>query len=411
MFEASSMTLGPGVFVGLGLVAAIAEAAVWWAIVLAALLALLNSLTEVQVATQEPDKLLRQTVWLQFTCDWTLFLAQLTAAAIASLGIAGYLLNRLGYADPIWLIPTALGVVVLVAFAVLQQRTLLRWPRWPVMIATLALLTLIGAGFARLQIPGAENLIPLQFTHWPSVLQATALMVPVYARYEPLAIQCSSTEAKQTFSGMSLTIGLLALLCLGITLVGLNTIGAIALGTAVEAFAAPLIPVMQYLALPLGTGLLSLGAIVALLKMLITLLPQLADRLLKLNQLEQFGQSRSELSAATPAEPPERDFVLSASWAVKLVGIGLGCIVLIGNVGAIWSFSTAVFLMHYAVVHGLALARSPQQVYSRWLNGLGLGWCLLLAFQVEWEFWLVSLGLIALGLIWQGVARWSDEEE
>jgi basic amino acid/polyamine antiporter, APA family len=415
MFHASSIMLGTGVFVGLGIVANVAGSATGWAITLAALLALLNSLAEVQVAASAEAE---PWTWLQFTRSWTLFLAKLTSAATASLGVAGYLLNGLGYTDPIWLIPTALVVVVLITVAVLQQRILLRWPRFTVIVATLALLVLIGAGATRIQVSGPEFFAPGVLIDWPALLQATALMTVVYAGYEPLALQRAGIQP--TFSAIRLAILFLWLLCLGIGLVGFGTIGPTALGTAVEAFAAPLLPVMQYLAVPLGTQLISLGAIAAMLKMLVTLLPQLADQLLKISQFGQLspaGLVDSGADSGVVATPSaERNFVLSASWAVKLVGIGLGCIVLVGNVRAIWSFSAVAFLMHYAVVHGMALTRWPLRLSIGWLsvgwlNWLGLALCLLLAFQVEWEFWLVNLGLMALGLIWQGVNRWSDEEE
>lgn len=397
------MMLGTGVFVGLGIVANGADATVWWAITLAALLALLNSFAEVQVATPKLADRPAPPVWLQFTCDWTLFLAKLTSAATASLGAAGYLLYGLGYSDPIWQIPTGLVVVALMTLAVSQQRTRLRWPRFTVILATLALLVLIGAGAAKLHLFGPETIIPVKLTPWPPLLQATALMTLVYAGYEPLVLQDSAAEARRTFSAIRLTILLLWGLCLGITLIGLNTIGATALGTAVDAFAAPLMPVMQYLALPLGTALMSLGAIVAMLKMLVILLPQLADQLLRLSQFDQPG--------LTEFVTPNRNFTLSAGWAVKLVGIGLACIVLVGNVRAIWSFSTAALLMHYAMIHRVAIDRFAAPGSVPWLNGLGLGLCVLLAFQVDWEFWLVILGLMALGLVWQGVNRWADEEE
>jgi basic amino acid/polyamine antiporter, APA family len=96
-----------------------------------------------------------------------------------------------------------------------------------------------------------------------------------------------------------------------------------------------------------------------------------------------------------------------------LVGVILmiGCMLLVGEVRTIWSFSAFAFLMHTALTFWVALQQTQSRLYPRWLDGIGLAACLGLAFSVEWNVWLVSLSLIALGLIWRGVMHWSNEEE
>ncbi|MEQ9549353.1 MAG: hypothetical protein RIM23_07020 [Coleofasciculus sp. G3-WIS-01] len=51
-----------------------------------------------------------------------------------------------------------------------------------------------------------------------------------------------------------------------------------------------------------------------------------------------------------------------------------------------------------------ALRLSAQErLYPKWIAGVGLAGCLVLAFWVEQQIWLVGLGLIVAGLAWKTI--------
>ena len=68
---------------------------------------------------------------------------------------------------------------------------------------------------------------------------------------------------------------------------------------------------------------------------------------------------------------------------------------------------------------GLHAGASPGRPEKRWphfvplarrLAAAGLVSCLGLAFWVEWEIWLLGLGVIAAGLVWHRLSPWRRAE-
>jgi APA family basic amino acid/polyamine antiporter len=79
---------------------------------------------------------------------------------------------------------------------------------------------------------------------------------------------------------------------------------------------------------------------------------------------------------------------------------------LIGNVKTTWSFSAFTVLIYYALTNLSAIRlRSEERLYPRFIPWCGLAACLFLAFWVEPWIWIAGLGLISLGLLWQGLAN------
>jgi APA family basic amino acid/polyamine antiporter len=92
--------------------------------------------------------------------------------------------------------------------------------------------------------------------------------------------------------------------------------------------------------------------------------------------------------------------------AIIVIGVLVTALAAIGNVRTTWSFSAFTVLVYYAITN-LAALWLPREarLYPRSFAYCGVGACLFLAFWVEWRIWAVGLGLIALGLAWQGIAR------
>lgn len=395
-----SLNLGMGAFIGIGIGAAAAEVGVIWALTLAALVAISNCCSEVQVATPLPDAVERPffPIWLQFTARLTQLIAQLTTAAVAALGLAGYLLSGL-HQPPIWLVPIAL-LAVLLAVLLLTVPVRRSWNpqigRWFAIITGLALFSLIGSGLPKLTQFSSSDWISsaaLTPTNLAKLLQTTALMSVVYASYESLAPRPRVQSVPRTpVKGYAAVLGRWVFY-ISVATVGIATVGATVWGSSALAYVAPLTTVMQSSAWPSGAALIALAAVAVMTRILLLLLPKLADQLLDLHQL-----------TATRAQP-NGEFTAP----LKTVGFLLGGLLLVSDVQTLWSFSAFAFLLHAALTHWMAIQSPPVRHCPRWLSGMGLGLCLFLSFWLEWHVWLMGLSLIALGLIWQGMIRWSDE--
>jgi APA family basic amino acid/polyamine antiporter len=83
----------------------------------------------------------------------------------------------------------------------------------------------------------------------------------------------------------------------------------------------------------------------------------------------------------------------------------IGALALIGDVKTTWSFSAFSVLIYYAITN-LAALRMPREhrLYPTAVAWAGLAACLILAFFVERQIWLIGLGLIAVGLLWHFAA-------
>jgi basic amino acid/polyamine antiporter, APA family len=173
-------------------------------------------------------------------------------------------------------------------------------------------------------------------------------------------------------------------------------LGAGGLQAATATQAAPLAIAAQRFPFPFSSEVLSVGAITAMLGVLLNLILGLSRVLLAMGRRRDMPAAFERLnkSGATPY------------WAVLIVGVAIGGLVLIGDVKTTWSFSAFTVLIYYALTN-LAALKLPRErrLYPRWVADLGLVVCLFLAFWVERETWLIGLGLIFIGLLWHGIAR------
>ncbi len=417
-FSALNLMLGAGVFVGMGIAINVAGVGIMGAVTVAALLALVNQGSVAQpsaraAASFSADRLIDSeapvyTDWQYFTADWMLFLARLTAVATAALGIAGYWLQGFWLVDPIWLMPTALLVVV--ALTIISFRGLI--PRkgaelMATLAVLLAMIALLGLIFAGLPETPRLNLQNLGWLPWraerslgllapvANFLQAVALMSAAYAS-DP---HPSQTTTQTSSKAARFALVLAWLLYLGVVGVGLRALESLPNrhSDPTTVLMAPWVNVMQNLPLPGGVYLVALGAVAAMAAMALHLLPKLVDGLLELSC------SPTVFSRRQPSESP-----LSPRLAKLLISSALGGIVFVGDVKTIWSFSAFAFLLHAALMHRIAVRQSSAQTPC-WRHRLGFAACLFLAFWVNWDVWLVGLGLVALALIWRGVQYWSEE--
>jgi APA family basic amino acid/polyamine antiporter len=394
--------LGTGVFVSIGVAAGVTGASVIGAIGIAAVVATCNALSSAQLAANHPVsggtyeygyRYLTPT-W-GFIAGWTFLLAKSASAATAALGFAGYLLDALALEDPApWRIPLALGAVIVLTAITLVGIQRSNWVNSLIVSLTLASLGL----FILLGVPEIRSdafsptFAPTQSL--PNFLQACALMFVAYTGYGRIAtlgeevIQPRQTIPRAIIVTLLISMALYA----GVAVVAVGSLGAESLGQAAQTTSAPLEAAAQTFAASWVAPWVALGAVTAMLGVLLNLILGLSRVLLAMGRRKDMPPitARLDASASTPTV------------AVLVMGAVIGALVLVGNIKTTWSFSAFNVLLYYAITNAAALRLSPiERLFPRWIAWGGLLACLFLAFWVEWQVWLVGLAIIALGLLWQ----------
>jgi APA family basic amino acid/polyamine antiporter len=416
VFGATMMGLGSivgtGVFVSIGIAAGIAGPAVILAVALAALVATCNGLSSAQLAASHPVsggtyeygyKYLNS--WLGFTAGWMFLLAKSASAATAALGFSGYLLSALGVSRD-YLIPVALAAVV--TFTLIVLGGIRRSNVANIAIVSVTLLALAFFVVAGLPMVSRANLTPFfvaapgEGGFFAALFHASALMFVAYTGYGRIATLGEEVREPRRTIPKAIILTLLATMALYIAVatVGVGAAGAGVLSGAAHgatgAQPAPLAVAARYFSFPFSSQILAVGAITAMLGVLLNLILGLSRVLLAM------GRRRDMPAFFAHLNPSET----TPTYAVVMMGAVIAGLVLIGNVKTTWSFSAFTVLIYYALTNLAALKIPAQQrLYPAWIAGLGLVACLFLAFRVERQTWLIGLELIFAGLIWHTVAK------
>lgn len=398
--------IGTGVFVSIGIAAGIAGPAVILAVAIGAIVAIFNGLSSAQLAANHPlsggsyeygYKYL--TPSFGFTAGWMFLVAKTASAATAALGFAAYLLNILGVNSG-WVVPTAFLAVVVMTLIVLNGIRRSNFAN----IAIVSV-TFLSLGFLILVcLPGTiqggrENFAPFFTGSVADVLHASALMFVAYTGYGRIATLGEEARSpRQTIpKAMIVCLAVTMLLYIAVATVTIGAVGVDVLaGATQQTKAAPLEVVARDVTGVGGALVLVIGAMTAMLGVLLNLILGLSRVLLAMGRRHDAPRFLSRLNQqqTTPY------------WSVIVVGVAIALLVLVGNVKTTWSFSAFSVLIYYAITNLAALKLSSQErLYPRWIAVLGLLSCLFLAFWVESSIWQVGLGLIVAGLIWHKVRQ------
>lgn len=403
--------LGTGIFVSIGIAAGVAGSSVVLAVVLAAAVATFNGLSSAQLAASHPVsggtyeygyRYLNPT--LGFTAGWMFLCAKSASAATAALGFAGYVLTALGQSAVSYRVVLAVACSVMLTFVVAGGIQRSNRANTAIVLSTLAALgafvvtglpTALGEG-AR-QFEGALAFSE-QGRGWSGLLHATALMFVAYTGYGRIATLGEEVRdpARSIPRAIVVTLLVTAGIYAVVAFIAVASVGASGLADATRTAAAPLEVVARAFGVPLVAWLVALGAITAMLGVLLNLI---------------LGLSRVALAMARRGDLPlllARVDARRASprRAVLLVGTIIALLAAIGSVETTWSFSAFTVLVYYALTN-LAALRLPVESrrYPRWVSVAGLLSCLGLAFWVETAIWTLGLGLIAGGLVVQKLMR------
>ncbi|MEZ4771021.1 MAG: APC family permease [Caldilineales bacterium] len=398
--------IGTGIFVSVGIAAGAAGPSVLIAIVIAAGVATCNGLSSAQLAASHPVsggtyeygyRYLRPA--LGFTAGWVFLLAKSASAATAALGFSGYLLDFLGIESARWLTPVALLAVLALTLIVLggiRRSNLANTAIVSVTLLALAVFVLAG-------LPSVErsNFMPFFAVQGQGrlagLLQASALMFVAYTGYGRIATLGEEVrEPRRTIPRAIIATLVVSMgLYVAVAFVGVGTVGADALALTAGKLAAPLEAAARTFGVPGVPALVAVGAVTAMLGVLLNLILGLSRVLLAMGRRRDMPPAVARLDerGATPVI------------AVPVMGAVIAALVLVGDVRMTWSFSAFTVLVYYALTNLAALKLpSSARLYPRWLAWSGLAACLFLAFWVEARIWIVGLALIALGLLWHWLA-------
>ncbi|MEX0654983.1 MAG: amino acid permease [Phycisphaeraceae bacterium] len=408
--------VGTGVFVSIGVAAGVAGPAVILAIGLAALVAMCNAFSSAQLAANHPVSggtyeygytYLHPT--LGFTAGWMFLCAKSASAATAALGFAGYLLHTFGTSTgdgAQWLALVAVVTAVVLTAVVLGGIRRSSATNIIIVSVTLAALVLfVLAGLPVLLGNGTANLTPFfapaeagEAGGIQGLLYGTALMFVAYTGYGRIATMGEEIHAPRRNIPKAIVITLIvsALLYIGVGVVAIGAFGAGPLSEATESQAAPLETVSRTFGVPGLHWLIAIGAMTAMLGVLLNLILGLSRVVLAMGRRRDLPAATARLNAdgTTP-------YV-----AVIVVGVLIAALASIGSVKTTWAFSAFTVLIYYAITNLAALRlRKEDRLYPAAFAWGGLAACLFLAFWVDWQIWLAGLGLIAIGLAWHLLRR------
>jgi APA family basic amino acid/polyamine antiporter len=402
--------VGTGVFVSIGIAAGIAGPALLVGIVLAALVAGANGMSSAQLAANHPVsggtyeygyRFLSPV--LGFTAGWMFLVAKSASAATAALGFSGYLLEAVGLAPGGLLVPLALGAILALTLVVLTG--IRRSSITNIVIVSVTLLTLLA--FVVSSAPTAvtaagENLTPFFANAGGPIslrdlLFATALLFVAYTGYGRIATLGEEvTNPRRTIPRAIVTTLVVTMtLYVLVAAAGVGSVGAGTLSEAARTQAAPLEVAARQVGVPGMPVVVTVGAVTAMLGVLLNLLLGLSRVLLAMGRRTDMPAlfARLDRRGVTPTA------------AVIAVALLIGGLALIGDVRTTWSFSAFTVLIYYAITNLAALyIPADGRIFPKWISVAGLIGCLSLAAFVEPRVLAVGLGVIALGVAWHLVA-------
>lgn len=405
--------LGTGIFVSIGIAAGAAGPSVILAIAVAAVVAVCNGLSSAQLAANHPIsggtyeygyRWLHPT--LGFTAGWMFLCAKSASAATAALGFAGYTLSSFGLFSPGWQVPlAAASVVVLTVLVLTGIRRSSSANLVIVAITILSLAVFVVAGLPAAFFQWQEHLTPFfaptspEKTPFAGFLEACALMFVAFTGYGRIATLGEEIRDPRRNIPRAIVLTLLVstALYLSVSAVAIGAAGTESLAALTTGQAAPLERVASGFGFPAVSPLVALGAVTAMLGVLLNLLLGLSRVALAMGRRGDLPRCLSRVDRS--GESPDA--------AVIFVGIGIAALTLLGNVKLTWSFSAFTVLIYYALTNLAAIRLTAEQrLYPRFVPWIGLISCTFLAFWVDQAVWLSGLGLIVGGLVWQQIARW-----
>ena len=401
---ADAVHIGIGSMVGAGLFAAFAPAAraagAWLllGLAVAAVVALANATSSAQLAAQYPTSggtyvygRERLGEWWGFLAGWGFVIGKTASIAAMALAFAAYV------APVAWQKPAAVGAVVVLAavnyHGVTRTARLTRVIVTIVLVALVVVLTVLfalGDGLSRtsgaFEGPSASG-----------ILQSAALLFFAFAGYARIATMGEEVVDPQHTIPRAVLIAFAVVVPL-YGLVALALLGAL----GPDALARSTAPLREAAAVVEAPGwadaLVVVAAVFATLGALLALVA---------------GVGRTILAMARNNDLPARLAAVHERYAVPhvaevVLAVVVCGLILVADLREAVGFSSFGVLTYYAVANAAALTQDrSHRRYPRWLQGVGLVGCLVLALAVPVESLLPGVVVLAIGVAGRALVLWT----
>ncbi len=396
--------VGTGVFVSIGIAAGVSGPNVLVAIFFASLLAICNGLSSAQLAANHPVSggtyeygYRWLTPTLGFTAGWLFLCAKSASAATALLGLAGYIYSSTLGAQHYTGVLIGLALAFLILLTIL---TLVGIKRTNVVNSLIVATTLVSlilfvcvampTAFSRADL-NLAGIFALDKQSSLNLFHATALMFVAYTGYGRIATLGEEVKQprKTIPQAMIMTLATTMLLYLTVGFVAVALVGPEELAVSVKTSVAPLLHAAESLNKPWIKAVLLIGAITAMLGVVLNLL---------------LGLSRVALAMARRKDLPGSLATVNEKGIPKqatiLVAVVIGVLVLLGDVRLSWSFSAFTVLLYYSLTNLCAITLEKEaRLYPVWISWLGLIGCFSLACWITAEVILSGLIVLGIGLL------------
>jgi basic amino acid/polyamine antiporter, APA family len=401
--------VGTGVFVSLGLAAGLAGTAMLLALFLAGCLAICNGLSSAQLAAAHPVsggtyeygyKYLNP--WLGFLAGWLFVCAKSASAATAAIGFGGYFARLLSIEVDPW-------ILGLVGASLVIGISLMGMQRTSFINALIVSITLIALGIYVSAMAGSVSISMFQpfFLEqhpddfaFPSFFEAAALMFVAYTGYGRIATlgEEIADPVRNIPKAVIITLAISFALYLAVATVSIGVVGPSNFYNATIEETAPLEVIASIGGQPLVARILAVGAITAMLGVLLNLLLGVSRVIFAMSRKDDLPPFLASISRTSNI--PHRSVMLTGGIILLLV--------LLQDIKLTWSFSAFTVLFYYAITNAAALRLPPElRLYPRLFAWLGLIGCLSLSVWVEWQALLLGTTVIAGGVIWRFVFQFS----
>lgn len=380
--------LGTGAYVSVGLSAELVGPNLVFAIVIAAVTALLNGLSSAQLAAVHPVsggtyeygyKFLNPTAGL--TAGTLFVLAKSASAATAALAVAWYLHGYISsfMNTPAWAINAIAAALLLVftAFVLSGVRRTSWLNAILVTISVAGLVAFIVAAYGQPSPPQIFTEASLQ--HYDNGLFfAAALMFVAFTGYGRIATMGEEVmNPRHTIpKAIVLTLALISLLYIAVGLAILHVSGT-------ASFAQSNFNIANLVENSPWHSVVVVGGIVAMCGVILNLVLGVSRVVLAMGRRGDLPRRLATLDSEQKSAP-------AATWLTFAV---MAAIALLGGIETAWTFSAFTVLIYYGLTN-LAALKVPQaqRFVPKWVSVLGLIACLGLGVFIPWQT--IVLGLV-----------------
>ena len=400
--------IGTGVFVSLGIGVDVAGNLVLPAIVCAAILAMCNGISSAQLAANHPVSGGTYEYgyrWLHprlgFTAGWMFMFAKSASAATAALGLVGYSQQLSGVGSQYTLLIALITVLLLTAVTLSGIKRSSTVNSIIVSVTIVTLLAFIVAGMKHSQtteFAPFQDLVGNWSKHPTQFFEAIALLFVAYTGYGRIATLGEEVVNPRRTIPKAILTTLLASMFLyaSVTFVALKCVGAEQFGTYATYSIAPLQLIATDFGSPSIVWAISIGAISAMLGVLLNLILGLSRVLLAMGRRKDVPGLMGNVHQVSGV-PRE---------ATITVALIISLLILIGDVRLTWSFSAFTVLIYYALTNLCAIRLSSEErLYPAWISYLGLSGCLFLACWINRPVLISGLILLGCAQLWFTASR------